>query len=345
MKKTELFFLKLIGKFTSTEEEILPKEGVKKILILRNNNRIGNMYFLLPFINSTQDYYKNAKIDVMVKSESQKQVFENLNLNKIISLKFSWKNISHFIFTIKELRKSKYDIVFMPYCSSTDRIISALVDSRNKIAINNEKNNILFKNTIKDDLKSPHAALSSLYILHSLGYNKKEFNHQMRFTKDEREFGEMQANVLKGNERLLISYFRGARGKKIISDTLWKEIINKTNRASVQTIQWVEILSPDISTPLITEHATFQTKNLRQLGAMLTNVDLFLCADTGPLHLADAAGANCVGLFNATSSEYYGCLGKNTINIDDIERIDVNAIFKHFGLGTYDQVELRTLIS
>ena len=43
------------------------------------------MYFLLPFINSTQDYYKNAKIDVMVKSESQKQVFENLNLNKIIT--------------------------------------------------------------------------------------------------------------------------------------------------------------------------------------------------------------------------------------------------------------------
>jgi ADP-heptose:LPS heptosyltransferase len=68
------------------------------------------------------------------------------------------------------------------------------------------------------------------------------------------------------------------------------------------------------------------------LSAVLAHVDIFFCADTGPLHLADAAGANCVGLFNVTTPEHFGCLGNRALNIDDIEGLDPFSVLSHFGI-------------
>lgn len=57
-------------------------------------------------------------------------------------------------------------------------------------------------------------------------------------------------------------------------------------------------------------------------------MDGFICCDTGPLHLADAAGANCIGLYTHTSIERYGLLGSNTVNVDGLDNLDAAQILK-----------------
>ena len=42
---------------------------------------------------------------------------------------------------------------------------------------------------------------------------------------------------------------------------------------------------------------------------MLANLTLFVSADTGPMHLASAAGVPTVGLFNVTNPASYGPIG------------------------------------
>ncbi len=49
--------------------------------------------------------------------------------------------------------------------------------------------------------------------------------------------------------------------------------------------------------------------NLRQLTALLREVDLFVSADTGPMHIAAAAGTPVVAIFGPKDEEFYGPLG------------------------------------
>jgi ADP-heptose:LPS heptosyltransferase len=54
---------------------------------------------------------------------------------------------------------------------------------------------------------------------------------------------------------------------------------------------------------------------LPQLGALATEVDVFLSNDTGPLHLAAASGTKTVGVYTCTSPVRTGPYGKNAVAV------------------------------
>ncbi|HEY7804093.1 MAG TPA: hypothetical protein VIC30_06625, partial [Orrella sp.] len=80
----------LMGRDAVLLNERLPADQVKRILVVRNNKRIGNMYFLLPFLNQLREAYPDANIDLMVISDSHARIFQAMSLNRI------W--VSHFAF-------------------------------------------------------------------------------------------------------------------------------------------------------------------------------------------------------------------------------------------------------
>jgi ADP-heptose:LPS heptosyltransferase len=65
---------------------------------------------------------------------------------------------------------------------------------------------------------------------------------------------------------------------------------------------------------------------------VLKHLDTFICCDTGPLNLADAARSSCIGLYSHTNSNSFGVIGENTINVADIENLDAQAIGKQLNL-------------
>jgi len=79
---------------------------------------------------------------------------------------------------------------------------------------------------------------------------------------------------------------------------------------------FVDILSPDIPTKLDDNLLEYATKDLRELGAFFRVCDLFISADTGPLHLAVASQAKIAALFTKTEIPIYGALGEKNKNID-----------------------------
>jgi len=77
-----------------------------------------------------------------------------------------------------------------------------------------------------------------------------------------------------------------------------------------------DILSPDIPTKLNSKVLSYSNKNLRVLGAFFKLCNLYVSADTGPMHLAVASGAKVLALFNKTDIEVYGALGDGNKTID-----------------------------
>ncbi len=84
-------------------------------------------------------------------------------------------------------------------------------------------------------------------------------------------------------------------------------------------IRFIDILAPG-QTPLKPDMPTISSKNLRNLAKIFSALDAFVCADTGPMHLASASTTPTIALFNATDPAYYGPLGEKdkTLQINEL---------------------------
>ncbi|MGR5325648.1 glycosyltransferase family 9 protein [Vibrio sp. DNB22_17_1] len=324
MEKLEGFFHKLIRNNRYCQSELLPVSEVKRILILRNNTRIGNALFLVPFVRQVREIFPDAHITLMLHNEFLGQIFTNLDVDEICYSRLSFKHSIQSLSLIRKLKKTTFDIIFSPYSSSEDAAICAIVPAINKIGRASKTKSNAFTHTFEGSGEKKHSALTSLYLLPKAGFALHPVNHTIELSSEELIAGKNEFNQIKSSEKTVhIAYFRGARGDKLLPESYWRKLIERIESEVVESIEWVEVLSPDIPEALINKVNTFYSPNIRHLASFLTNVDAFICCDTGPLHLADAANARCIGLYNKTDTITFGLLNKQSVCITDIDGFDV----------------------
>ncbi|HIP13932.1 MAG TPA: hypothetical protein EYG74_00405, partial [Sulfurimonas autotrophica] len=127
-------------------------------------------------------------------------------------------------------------------------------------------------------------------------------------------------------DKKIITLFRNARFDKKISDEWWNKWIDAVLKIDTNII-FIDILSPDIPTKLNEKVIEYANKDLRTLGAFFRASDLYVSADTGPMHLAVASGAKVLAFFNKTNIEVYGALGEDNKTID-IENLSIEKVAK-----------------
>lgn len=66
MSNLESLLYQLVNNKKNNQSELLPAEQVRSIIIVRNNRRIGNMFFLIPFVKLTRKLYPNSQITLML---------------------------------------------------------------------------------------------------------------------------------------------------------------------------------------------------------------------------------------------------------------------------------------
>ncbi len=328
MAKLEGVFHNVIRNNDHCQSQILTTSEVKRILIVRNNTRIGNALFLLPFVRQVRDSFPDAHITLMLHNPFLGQIFDNLGVNEICYSQLSFKHANKTFNLIKKLKKEPFDIIFSPYNSAEDAAICALLPSRNKIGPVSPTRENAFSHTFTNNSAKGHAALNSLYLLPSAGFDSQPTQHTLALSEEEqkvgqKEFAKISSPGHANDVPLYLAYFRGARGEKRLPESYWTNLLERIEQQVERPVEWIEILSPDIPEPLNNNVQTFSSPNIRHLASFLTNVDAFICCDTGPLHLADAANVPCIGLYNKTCTTTFGLLNKQSICITDIEQFDV----------------------
>ncbi len=105
MAHLEQYLYKWINNSAHNQNVLLPKSRVRKILIIRNNKRIGNVYFLVPFVRQVRDLFPNAEITLMLNMEWQGVVFENIGIDHFCYTDLSVKKVFKTFKTIQEQKK------------------------------------------------------------------------------------------------------------------------------------------------------------------------------------------------------------------------------------------------
>jgi len=327
---------KLLSSFTQHKSDtpFIDKEHVKTILIIRPNYRIGNLIFLTPLLNTLHKEIPHAKIDIIVGMKLAGDILNELpNVDKVIAIpRELLKQPLQMYKFIKETREKKYDVALNIMAASTSsQLVTSLINAEYKASYYNEKSWGRLTHTTPFTHLYKHIGLESLELVRLFNIEPPMQNLKFDIRLKEVETTEAKkdlAELLKKNsipkEQKIIALFRNARFDKRITDEWWQEWFEALD-VKRNNITVIDILSPDIPKKLNAQVLEYSNKKLRLLGAFFHECDLFVSADTGPMHLAVASGAKVLALFKKTHIIAYSALGEGnqTIDINGLSAEDV----------------------
>ena len=322
-RKIKNFFDSLLRHISPnpSTEPILKKE-IKRILLVRINYRIGNMLFITPMIQQLQKEFPDTKIDILIGAPFTKVLFIGFeNVENIYDfprdlLKHPLKLFSY----IAQLRSNYYDVVInINNGSTSDRIATLLARADFKVSFCNPDAFIPANRCVRrTDKEQAHEALKPLELLRIFNLEPDyTLKLDIALSKEEKEWGreELEQIATEGGDKKYIGIFRNARYDKKLSDDFWKALVEELKKRSQKALVFIDILSPDILTKLQLEMLEYSQKDLRKLAAFTANLDLFICGDTGPMHLASASGVPTIALFQTTAPTLYGTLKESDASL------------------------------
>jgi len=303
------------------KHETIPTESIRRILVIRINYRIGNILFTTPLLRALEHRFLGAKIDVLIGAKYPSPLLKSTAVENIFDFpRRLLKNPFHLYRYIQRLRATEYDLVLnLNSGSASDRGATFLARGTYKLGFDASGNWSPLTHVVTAPHQSVHEALKPLHLMEAFGNNANDFPQKMdiALSKEEKIQGleELKKRLSLqgyawGSKEKIIGIFRDARFEKKIENGWWKEWYRHMKQLNPNAV-FVDILSPDVKEKLEDDFYTLMESNLRLLGTILSQMDAFVCGDTGPMHLASASGVPTIALFKATTPTLYGTLGTN----------------------------------
>lgn len=286
--------------------------NTRRILVVRLNKRLGNILFLTPLLRTLAASLPTASIDVLIQDARQKPLLETLP--GIGTVWVQGRSLPAMLRLMRRLRARRYDLAIDPTGnSSSNRLAVALSGARQRMGFAS-RDQWLKLTHAAPRARSRHQAQQSVELVtHSTrGHAWQTFSHLAVSPAEaaERSAHEHWTNALGTREvrEPVIGFFRHATGRKRLDEAWWQAFVSLCTQRLPQA-RLLEIRppgslprgEPDIAEACIDE--------LDVLAALLSRLDAFVAADSGPMHLAAAAGVPVVGLFKATDPTAYAPLG------------------------------------
>ena len=307
----------------------LPATGIFRILVCRVSHTLGNTLLLTPLLQELERVYPGAEIDIVTRSPVADQVFGGFyGVRSIFVLpRWGFAHPLQFLGVLRQLRKNRYDLVIDPDPrSSTGRAL--LNQSRSSYTlgfVGPHKRGPLSHPVAVPPRGRLRAGQRPVFLLRSaLGSNEDIAAEDMpaadypppdiRLHADERERGrEALERVLAGPRSVdrkngVIGIFANATGDKKLGTDWWTRFL-RVLEAGRPGHAIVEIIPASASSLLDSRYPAYYSSSVRKLGAVLSNLALYISADCGIMHLANASGVATIGLFSGTDTSEWAPYG------------------------------------
>ena len=289
----------------------------KRILIF-NVNWLGDVLFSTATIRNIRRNFPDSYIACIVPSRCYQILKDNPHLDEIIILdeKDRHRGLISKLDFVRILRSKRFDTVFLLHRSFSRALICRLARIPERIGHYTKKRAFLLTKKIMPPAKD---------VLHRIDYylsliEKAGLRVEDRYTEfffrheDEQTVGEFlkknlisRANFLVGMnpagnwlpKRWLPEYWAALADKLVVE--LGAKVIITGSNADLLLVKKIENLmqeKPIVACGLF---------NLKQLAALCKRLDVFISADTGPLHIANAVGSKkIIALFGPTDPNLTG---------------------------------------
>jgi ADP-heptose:LPS heptosyltransferase len=266
-----------------------------RVLIARPNHRLGNQLLLSPLIQTIENKFPHAKIDLLVNGGLPRVIFKNYRcVDQIYSLpKKPFKNLSEYLKTSYSIISSRYDLAIVgEHKSNSSKIFLKL--SRTKFKIFEPQG----ENALSD-----HKAKRVVDILRSfLDIKNKTYPElDIKLSDKEIQRGKQIISDIFPSERPVIAIFTNATGKKRLTKEWWAEFCVQLE-SQFPGVHILEILPKENRSQVNFKYDTYLSYDIRDMAAVIDNCAVFVGADSGVMHLASATSTPTFGLFNGNTN-------------------------------------------
>ncbi|MBN1914054.1 MAG: lipopolysaccharide heptosyltransferase II [Candidatus Omnitrophica bacterium] len=301
-------------------------KSLKRILIF-NVNWLGDVLFSTATIRNIRLNFPDAFLACVIPSRCYPVLRDNPHLNEIIIYdeKDRHKGMVEKMNFAKKLKDKKFDAVFLLHRSFTRTLICRLAEIPQRIGHSTKKRNFLLTKKIKMPKRdSLHRIDFYLNIIEKAGLRVEDRYTEFFVSEEDNDFIDKflkERSVLKKDTLVGLnpggnwmpkrwpSGYWARLADKLISELRSKVIITGSTSDIALTR---EIENSMLQKPI----SASAVLNINQLAALCRRLDLFIAADTGPLHIANAARAKkIIALFGPTSREITGPYPGNNVTV------------------------------
>lgn len=310
---------KNIGSANISKGGTIDKSKIKKVLICRPNGRLGNMLLVTPLIQEVSAVFPGVKIDLFVKGTLAPIVFEKYdNVDKIIDLpKKPFKDLVKYFKVWTLIKKQNYDLVInVDQNSSSGRLAVQFSNAKYKFFGDLPEN--VQSNYDDHEHIAKYPVYNLRYFLSQFGIEDKKEPVpllDLKLTQEEISKGKEILNNIIDKQKKTIAIFTFATGEKCYCVEWWEEFYAALKN-EYPDYNIFEVLPVENVSQIDFQAPSFYSKDIREIGSVLANVDVFIGADSGIMHLSSASKAPTAGLFSISSLKKYQPYGNNSVGID-----------------------------
>ncbi len=299
-----------------TDEKYDPALAIKRVLIARPNQRLGNLLLATPLVAEVQRLFPGCEVDIFVKGGLGPIVFKNYGVRKFHSLpKKPFSDFFAYIKVWKSLKNQNYDLAInVDHDSASGRIAVKITNAR--FSFFGQPDLSSSTNQELHIAKYPVANLRNY--LKNIGFPVSDApidKIDIRLSEKELALGKQTLDRVIGSSRPTLSIFTYATGTKCYSKVWWIAFYERL-KMEFPNHNIIEILPVENVSQIDFKANTFYSKDVRAIGAVMTNTAAYIGADSGIMHLASASMATTVGLFSVTSSKKYAPYGNCSVGIN-----------------------------
>lgn len=323
---------------TLCEPGQLPARGIHRVLICRPNHRLGNAVLISSLLAEVEALYPGAEIDLVSGGDAAQSLFaDRFQVRRVFSLprkvvRHPWSTIV----LLRRLRRDSYDLA-IDACngSQSGRLLLAIVKARFKLGFPDASTRA---GSAWQGWSCPdHLGQRSVFLLRAacavgtVGRDCIPLN--LRLSDAERQQARQaldavfHASPRHAATRPVIGIFANATGAKRYGEEWWTRFMTAL-LVRHPDLLIVDVVAEHGRTQLGGNFDSYYTRDLRRLASVIANMDGFISADCGVMHLATASGAPTLGLFSVTCSKKYGPYGPANAAIEtrDMSAADVAGI-------------------
>jgi heptosyltransferase II len=327
---------------------LTPKKSVinpRKILLVRYDG-IGDMISVLPAIEKLKRKFPKAKIDVVTREVTATLLKNNPYINKTIIFNNKWaiyennnnifSKISTFLKTIPHefpnfltiIIKGEYDLI-IDFTKKRRNIIaghltrtpvwgfdipggSFLLNKR--VKYNNKKHVIENNKRLIEEyqIKSATTRQPNIYL------TKEELKKGKEFIKKHTKVKSKKVGIHVGYGNKPSKGWPIKRFNNVMN-TLAKE-------KNITYFMFGAKQEKELLKNITTKHVDCTNTSLREMAAIIENIDLFVCNDSGPMHIAATTNTPIIALFGPTCEKQWSPYTKKA---KIIRKISGGYCYKH----------------
>lgn len=298
---------------------------IRSILVVRQHDQLGDMLCAVPLLRALRSNFRDASIVLVTSPVNHQIMLHNPFVDHV--WEYDKRSVRRIIRLYRLLRSTRFDLAIVPATvsiSTTSNILALISGAPWRIGpakLNGKANDEAFMFSIPVDLEwshnpRTHQAIRNLDILQPLGISSEDLSGSIKVTEDEAEKVRREIEPLRAGNRLIVGFHPGA-GK---STNRWPaerfaavaEVLHTKFHAAIvitsgpMDVDAVEAMTSRLRVPF----TLVKGRQIREVAALIGQLDLFISNDTGIMHVAGGTDTRLLALFGPTDPHQWAPVGK-----------------------------------